>query len=387
MALDEVEVSIVMPCLNEEKTIGVCVEKAMRTLEQMGMPGEVVVSDNGSTDRSVEVAESLGARVVHQPEKGYGNAYMKGLTGARGRYIVMGDSDNTYDFSELERFIAPLRNGYDLVMGNRFKGKILRGAMPWHHQYIGNPLLSGILNLFFRTGVGDAHCGMRSFTQEAFERMRLQTAGMEFASEVVIHAGKLGLRITEVPITYHPRAGGTESKLRSFRDGWRHLRFMLLYSPTYLFLWPGGVLMLLGVLILGLLAMGPLSLGGLFLGFHWMFAGSLLTVLGFQIINLGLFARFYSLTNHFDEGRDPVVEWIRRHFNLESGIVLGGGIFGLGILIDLFVLLSWLSGNFQSPVTIRLSILALTLSIIGAQTLFSTFFLSLMTVKKHGWNR
>lgn len=379
------EISVVMPCLDEEKTIGICIEKAMAAMEQMGVRGEIVVSDNGSKDRSVEIAESLGARVVYQPEKGYGHAYLKGIVEAEGEYIVIGDSDNTYDFRELERFVLPLRNGADMVMGNRFKGKILPGAMPWHHQYIGNPVLSGLLNLFFRTGIGDAHCGIRSFTRQAFERMHLQTGGMEFASEMVIHAAKAGLRIEEVPITYYPRAEGTEAKLRSFRDGWRHLRFMLLYSPTHLFLWPGGLLMLLGSLMLGLLSAGPVRFGNLFFGFHWMFAGSLLALLGFQIIQLGVIARFYSLTSHFDEGQDSVVEWIKRHFKLETGIFLGGGIFALGLLLDLAVLLTWTSGNFQSDVAIRLSILALTLSILGAQIVFSAFLLSLLAVKRQGW--
>ncbi len=376
------EISIVMPCLNEEKTIGICIEKAMRALKELGVSGEVVVVDNGSTDRSMEIAKSLGARVLYQPVKGYGSAYLKGLSQARGRYIVMGDSDNQFDFGEIGRLIAALNEGYDMVMGNRFAGKAIPGAMPWHHRYIGNPILSGILNLFFRIGIQDAHCGMRALTREAFERMHLQTTGMEFASEMVIIASKAGLRITEVPVTLYPRAEGTEAKLHSFRDGWRHLRFMLIYSPTHLYLWPGSLLMLLGVLILGALAIGPLSLGSLFFGFHWMFVGSLLTVLGFQIINLGLFARFYSLTSHFDEGRDRIAEWLLGHFNLEAGIVLGGSLFGLGILVDLFVFLTWLSGNFQSPVAVRLSIVALTLSILGAQTIFSAFFLSMMTIKR-----
>ncbi|MCX6021636.1 MAG: glycosyltransferase family 2 protein, partial [Chloroflexi bacterium] len=216
------EVSVVLPCLNEELTIGACVRKAMSAFAAHGVSGEVVVCDNGSTDASVAIAEGLGARVVHQPLRGYGNAYLMGIAEARGTYIIIADSDDTYDLTELPVFLDPLRQGYDMVMGNRFTGRILPGAMPWLHQYIGNPILSGILNLFFRTGVGDAHCGIRSFTREAYPRMRLRTGGMEFASEMVINAAQAGLRIAEAPITYYPRQG--ESKLHSFRDGWRHLR-------------------------------------------------------------------------------------------------------------------------------------------------------------------
>ena len=226
----DVEISVVMPCLDEEETIGACIEKAWQGIESSGFRGEVVVSDNGSCDASVEIAEKLGARVVHQPVRGYGSAYLKGIREARGQYIIIGDSDDTYDFTEVDRFVMPLQDGYDLAMGSRFEGEILPDAMPWLHQYIGNPVLTGILNLFFRAGVSDAHCGIRAFTRDAFQRMHLQTSGMEFASEMVINAAKADLHIAEVPVTYYPRLG--ESKLHSFRDGWRHLRFMLLYSPT-----------------------------------------------------------------------------------------------------------------------------------------------------------
>ena len=238
MEKKEIEVSVVMPCLNEEATVGACIEKAHRTLKRLGLRGEVIVADNGSTDASVPIAESLGARVVHQPIRGYGAAYQAGIQAARGKYILIGDSDDTYDFTDLERFITPLRNGYDFVMGSRFKGEILKGAMSWSHRTIGNPILSGILRWFFHTSISDAHCGMRAFTREAYEVMQLQTTGMEFASEMVIKVVQADLKLCEVPITYYPRQG--ESKLNSFRDAWRHLRFMLLLSPTHLFVLPGG---------------------------------------------------------------------------------------------------------------------------------------------------
>jgi len=373
----KVEVSVIMPCLNEERTIGTCIEKAIEALKQMGVSGEVVISDNGSSDRSVEIAETLGARVVHQPEKGYGNACIKGVTEARGRYIVIGDSDNTYDFSKLERFITPLRNSYDMVMGNRFRGKILPGAMPWHHHYIGNPVLSGILNLFFRTGVGDAHCGMRSFTKEAFQRMSLQTIGMEFASEMVINASKAKLRITEVPITYCARPHGAESKLRSFHDGWRHLRFMLLYSPNWLFMIPGLALFGLGLVMLFALVGGPLDIGRLRFDVHYMVLGSLLTLTGFQVMNLGMYAKVYAISEHFVEKR-RLLNLILKYFNLERGILLGSLVFVAGLVVNLYVLLVWLTTGFQGQPRLREAILAMTLMVIGLQMVFSSFFLSLL---------
>ncbi len=221
-------VSIVMPCLNEEETLGICIKKAQNTLIQLNIQGEVIIADNGSTDASVEIAQRLGARVVHQLIRGYGAAYLAGFATAHGKYIIMGDSDDTYDWTDLERFIIPLQNGYDLVIGNRFKGEILPGAMPWTRRYIGNPILSGILRVLFGTHISDSHCGMRSFTSNAYEQMELQTTGMEFASEMVIKAVQANLKTLEIPITYHPRDG--ESKLNPIKDAWRHLRFMVTYK-------------------------------------------------------------------------------------------------------------------------------------------------------------
>ena len=230
MKNENIAVSVVMPCLNEEDTLGTCIEKAQRTLESLGIQGEVVIADNGSTDDSVAIAEHLGARVVHQSTRGYGAAYLAGCAAAQGQYIVMGDSDDTYDFTDLERFITPLGNGYDFVIGNRFKGEILPGAMPWARRYIGNPILSGMLRILFGTYISDFHCGMRAFTVDAYKRMDLKTTGMEFASEMVIKALQAELKILEIPITYHPRGG--ESKLNEIRDGLRHVRFMLKHKFT-----------------------------------------------------------------------------------------------------------------------------------------------------------
>ena len=231
MKNQDIMVSVVMPCLNEEETLGICIEKAQSTLKSLSIQGEVVIADNGSTDDSVAIAERLSARVVYQPTRGYGAAYLAGLAAAQGRYIIMGDSDDTYDFTDLERFITPLQNGYDLIMGNRFKGEILPGAMPWARRYIGNPILSGMLRILFGTYISDSHCGMRSFTAEAYGRMNLKTTGMEFASEMVIKAVQVNLKILEIPITYHPRGG--ESKLNAIRDAMRHISFMLKYKFSH----------------------------------------------------------------------------------------------------------------------------------------------------------
>jgi len=383
-ASEEIEVSIVMPCLNEAESVGICVDKALAAFREFGLKGEVVVADNGSTDGSAEIAAEHGARVVHQSLRGYGHTYMKGFEEARGHYILMADSDNTYDFNDLERFLVPLRNGADLVMGNRFSGRILPGAMTWSHRYVGNPILSGLLNLFFRTGIGDAHCGMRAFKKAAYYRMHLQTGGMEFASEMVINASKAGLKITEVPITYYPRVG--ESKLESLRDGWRHLRFMLLYSPTHLFVWPGGAMMGLGLLTMLALLFGPLHIDGLQFGFHWMFLGSLLAIAGFQLVSMGFIARFYSLSSQFDDHRDRIIKWFGQHFRLESGIALGLVVFGAGALADFLVLLFIVQRGFADYTSIRISILALTLSTIGIQMMFSSFLVSMMAIKRRGWS-
>jgi len=379
------EVSVVMPCLNEAETVGICVEKAIAALDVNNIRGEVVVVDNGSTDGSPAIASAAGARVVHQPLAGYGNAYLKGFEEARGRYILMADSDDTYDFSALPRFIEPLRQGYEAVMGNRFKGRILPNAMPWLHRYIGNPLLSGLLNLFFNTGIGDAHCGMRAFSQEAYLRMGLQTGGMEFASEMVINAAKAGLKMTEVPITYYPRKG--ESKLNSFQDGWRHLRFMLLYSPTHLFLLPGALLMAFGLPALLLLAFGPIEVFSVSFGIHWMFVASLLAILGFQVISLGFFARIFSLSSHIDRSDDSVVRFFTRAFRMEHGIFVGLVMFALGMINFITVLFMKLRGDLFILNSMRLSIVALTFTVLGAQAIFASFFVSMMVVKRHGWGR
>ena len=381
---NEVEVSVVMPCLNEEETIGTCIGKAAASLRRTNLSWEIVVVDNGSTDRSVEIATSLGARVVREPVKGYGTAYLRGFEEARGKFIVMGDSDDSYDWTDVERFIRPLQDGHEMVMGSRFKGKIMPGAMPWLHYYVGNPVLSWILRLFFGARISDAHCGMRSFTREACRKMCLRTTGMEFASEMVVHACKAGLDIVEIPITLYPDGRSRKPHLRTFRDGYRHLRFMLMCSPTYLFLVPGTILLGLGFIPLLALMGGIVWIGGHGYGTHFSLAGIVLVTVGFQVINLGLYAKTYSYQEHFEEDA-RFVNYFYRYFSLERGLSLGLIVFLVGFTIDAYVLYVGILTDFGTTVTeLNKAAVATALMIIGVQIFFSSFFLSMLDMKRRG---
>jgi glycosyltransferase involved in cell wall biosynthesis len=374
------DISVVMPCLNEAGSVGICVENAWEGIRKTGLTGEVVISDNGSTDDSVAVATRAGARVVQQPERGYGNAYLKGFAEARGRYIIMGDSDGSYDFTQLDRLVQPLRDGdFDYVLGSRFAGKILKGAMPWTHRYIGNPVLTAVLNRLFKVDSSDAHSGMRAFTSDAYQRMALQSAGMELASEIVINAAKAGLRGTEVPITYHPREG--ESKLNSMRDGWRHLRFMLLLSPNWLFTGPGIAMFLIGLIGQGLLLPGPLNLGFHALDVHFSLLFALLAILGYQTLLFGVFART-CLPREEGKAADRLQRWFERNYSLERGLIGGGVMFLLGFVIDAAVLIHWLREGLGPINSLRPALLAMTLMMVGAQTGFAAFFLGLFRVDR-----
>jgi len=375
------EVAVIMPCLNEAETVATCVTKAVATLRQLNLRGEVIIVDNGSTDGSPEIATRCGARVVHESRKGYGSALMRGVEEAQAPYCIMADADDSYDLTDLQRFVDGLRAGNDLVMGSRLLGEIKPGAMPWLHRWIGNPVLSGLLQLLFRAGISDAHCGMRGFTKDAFRRMQLRTTGMEFASEMVIKAALGKMRISEIPITLHPDGRSRAPHLRSFRDGWRHLRFMLLFSPTYLFLIPGVVCMLAGLVLLVALAGGPRHFAGLYFDFHYMFLGSLLTIVGYQIVTTGLFAKAYSHASRLFT-LDRTLNFLIRYFNLERGLVLGVLLFLAGLTIDTSILIRWLGSGMGELNAIRPAILASTLMIIGAQTLFSSFFLGLMEIER-----
>ena len=369
------DVSVIMPCLNEAATVGQCVAKARAAMEAAGLSGEIVVADNGSDDGSPALAEAAGARVVTATRRGYGAAYLAGLEAARGRYLVLGDADDTYDFGTVPAFVAALAAGSDVVLGSRFRGRILPGAMPWLHRYVGNPILSGILSLFFGRRVSDAHCGLRAMTREAGDRMRLRSSGMEFASEMVALALRHGLAVSEIPITYYPRHG--ESKLRSFRDGWRHLRFMLLLSPTPLYLVPGVAAALVGLVGLVALLPGPLRVGALRLDYHFMFVASALAILGVQLVVLGLAAKSYAGAEVATRG-DRWVAWLARHFTLERGLLVGLGLGAAGLGINAWILAHWLEAGRGQLFEVRPALLGLSLIVIGAQVVFGSFFISLL---------
>jgi len=373
----EVEVSVIIPSLNEERTIGVCIEKVKRVFEEEGIKGEIIVADN-STDKTPEIARSLGAKVVTPDKRGYGYAYLYAFKHARGKYIVIGDADDTYNFLEIPKLLEPLKNGEaDLVIGSRFKGEILDGAMSWLHKHIGNPVLTWFLNFFFKAGVSDAHSGFRAFTREALDKMKLKGDGMEFASEMIMRAVWAGLRIKEVPITYYPRKG-SEPKLKSFRDGWRHLKFMLLYAPSYLFVLPGIFLFILGMALVFLISAGLSKFGHINLGIHSMIASSLLAILGYQLLFLGLAGKIYRAK--MDMPNDRIVEFLTNRLSLEKGATIGLLIFLAGFVYTAYLIWKWVE-RFRSLPMLNQDVLAFTLIVIGLQTVFHSFFLSMLGEK------
>jgi glycosyltransferase involved in cell wall biosynthesis len=369
-------VSVVIPCLNEAQNIERCVTDAREALARMGVDGEVVVADNASEDDSARLAELAGARVVVEPRRGYGSAYLAGFEASRGRYIVMADADLTYDFDDIPRFVAALEDGAEMAIGDRMDN-IQPGAMPWLHRYVGNPLLSGLLNLFFRTGVNDAHCGMRALRRDVLPRLDLRTTGMEFASEMVIRASKENLRIAEFPIEYHPRGG--ESKLSSFRDGWRHLRFLLVHSPNHLFIVPGLIMSGVGLVLMVMVAAG-LAFFGRAWGLHALIGGALLTIVGTQVLALGLCAHAYG--TYFMGERDPWFDRMRARFRLEHGLLLGGAFMLAGVVMGAIVVVTWISNGFGQLSYEQLALLAAALLIVGIQIFFSSFLLSILGLRR-----
>src|SRR5215216_536420 len=382
---NQIELSIVLPCLNEERTVGRCVAQAMSFLARQKIKGEVLVADNGSTDRSAEIAKSNGAVVVQVDKKGYGNALKGGFEAARGIFIIIADADDSYDLVNLMPFVEKLRAGYDLVIGNRFKGGIKKGAMPWHHKYIGNPVLSFIGQLFFKTPVKDFHCGLRGFTKQAVEKMNLQTTGMELASEMVIKSSILGMRVCEVPTTLSPDGRDRRPHLRSFRDGWRHLRFLLIYSPRWLFFFPGLLLMLVGAVVSGWLLVGPRVVDGITLDVHTFLYAAMAIVIGYQTVIFAIFTKVFAIT----EGllpEDPRLKTMFGYIKLETGILAGALLLVAGIGLSVYALSFWSSTSFgplDPSRTLRLVIPAVTLIALGLQTVLSSFFLSILGLERH----
>jgi glycosyltransferase involved in cell wall biosynthesis len=385
-----VEFSIVMPCLDEAETLGSCIRKAQHFLQRHAISGEVVIGDNGSRDGSPEIAEKLGARMVHVAERGYGSALRGAIAAARGRYVIMGDSDDSYDFSSLEEFVTKLRAGCDLVMGNRFRGDVQKNAMPRLHRWLGNPVLSGLGQLFFHSPVGDFHCGLRGFSKSAFEAMDLGTTGMEFASEMVIKATLLGLRVEEVPIVLRPDGRSRPPHLRSWRDGWRHLRFMLLFSPRWLFFLPGVVLFALGLGASLILVAGPVwlpfhgTVARISLDVHTLVVSSLLCLVGYQLVIFALFTKVFAVTEHLHP-MPPTLGRLFEYLTLEVGLACGAFLSTVGLLALGVAFAGWARSDF-GPLDprqgMRLVVPAALLLMLGIQTLFASFFLSILGLRR-----
>jgi glycosyltransferase involved in cell wall biosynthesis len=369
-------VSVIIPCLNEAQNIEQCVKSAWQAMELAGIAGEVIVADNDSDDGSAELAELAGAHVVREPRRGYGSAYIAGFRAARGTYILMADADLTYDFNEIPSFLAALQDGADMVIGNRMEN-IHPGAMPWHHRYIGNPLLSSLLNVLFHTGVHDAHCGMRAFRRDRLELLQLRTTGMEFASEMVVRAAKERLDIRQIPIEYHPRGG--ESKLSSFRDGWRHVRFLLLHSPNHLFILPGALMAALGSLV-SLTVLAHISVLERQWDLHALIGGSLLLIVGAQLVSLGLCAHAYA--TYFMGERDAWFDRARERLRLEHGLMLGSAIALIGLAMLVVLVADWIARGLGSLSQERIAIAAATLLVLGIQIVFSSFLLSILGLRQ-----
>ena len=376
LLLHLVEVSVVMPCLNEEESVGICVMKALAGLAACGVAGEVIVCDNGSSDNSVEVARNAGARVVNETARGYGNAYLTGFDAATGRIIVMGDSDDSYDFTQLGALVNKINEGYDYVLGSRFGGEIRQGAMSWSHRYIGNPVLTAVLNRFFGLKSSDAHSGMRAFTREALDRMALRCEGMEFASEIVVKAARANLRVAEVPIVYHPRIG--ESKLNSLKDGWRHLRFLLLLSPVYLFLLPGMAMFIVGITGQAVL----LGMGSSVANTNASLLSAILAVTGIVTLIFGVFSQTFLESLEFQQGSRCSL-WLDQKFSLERYLGIGAGTIVFGLVVELYVWTANISSDLNGR---KLEIGSVMLIAMGLVVIFGSFFLSIFKVRLHGTN-
>ena len=377
-----IELSIVMPCLNEVETLAACIRKSHQAIEKLGVAAEIIVADNGSTDGSQAAAHDLGARVVDVARKGYGSALMGGIAAARGRFVIMGDADDSYDFTAIGPLLDKLREGCDLVMGNRFAGGIQEGAMVWSHRWVGNPALTFVSRVFFHTPVGDMHCGLRGFRKDAFERLRLRATGMEFASEMVIKASLQGLRISEVPVTLSPDGRSRPPHLRTWRDGWRHLRFMLLFSPRWLFLYPGIALFAAGLLAGAALETGPKQIGAVQFDIHTLLLAGFSCLIGYQLVVFAVFTKVFAMEQGFHPP-NPSYRSMFRYVNLETGLAAGGLMLLVGIAGIVVAVISWQSAGFGSldpRLTMREVIPAAVLLTLGVQTIFASFFLSILGI-------
>ena len=380
-----IELSVVMPCLNEAETIEGCIAKAFNSFAEIGISGEVVVVDNGSTDDSVKIAENAGARVVAEDVRGYGSALKRGIREARGKYVIMGDADNTYDFSKIKEFVKLLREGTDLVMGSRLRGEVHPKAMPWLHRWVGTPVLTKIINLFFNIKISDVNCGLRGFKKEAIEKLGLRCNGMEFASEMVAKAGQKRLNIKDRPIDYYATSASRSPNLRSFSDGWRHLRFMLVFSPKYLFLFPGLAIFLFGLVFTVILLFKTIIIFDLPLGLSTAIFANACLLMGMQIMLFGIYAIILNSSRGLIES-DRISVFFRKNFSLERGLILGGVIFGLGIAMGLITLILFFklalnTPNVHIPLT-KLAIVSMFIVLLGIQIMFSSFYISLFDTTK-----
>lgn len=376
----QLELTIVMPCLNEAETLKTCIDKATKYLRENNINGEVVIGDNGSTDGSQEIARSCGARVIDIPRKGYGSALMGAIQAAKGRYVIMGDSDDSYDFSNLNAYVEKLREGYDLVMGNRFKGGIAPGAMPFLHRYLGNPVLSFIGRLFFGGNINDFHCGLRGFRQDIVTLLNLQTTGMEFASEMVVKSQINKLKIVEVPTTLSPDGRSRPPHLRTWRDGWRHLRFLLLYSPKWLFLIPGMTLMLLGFILFAAIQRGPVQLLNIYFDTNTLLYAGAFMVIGYQAVNFAVFTRIYAIQQGFLP-QNKTLDRVYNFITLEAGLVIGILVTLAGLAGSVYSLYLWdlkEFGNLNYSSILRVVIPSVIAIMLGLQTIFASFFLSFL---------
>lgn len=371
-----------MPCLDEAETLAACIRKAKRAIEEHGLSAEIVIADNGSTDGSQVIARELGARVVEVQRKGYGSALIGGIDAARGGIVIMGDADDSYDFAAIEPLVDKLRDGFDLVVGNRFAGGIASGAMPWSHRWVGNPVLTWIGRVFFRTPVGDMHCGLRGFRKDAYERMRLRATGMEFASEMVIKASLQRMRIAEVPVTLSPDGRSRPPHLRTWRDGWRHLRFMLLFSPRWLFLYPGLAMFIASIAVGAWLETGPITIGHVRFDIHTLLLAAFGCLIGYQLIVFAVFTKVFAMQQGFHPP-NAAYRAMFRYVKLETGLALGGVMFLAGAVGAVIAVVSWGSvgfGTLDPRATMREVIPAALLLTLGVQTVFASFFLSILGI-------